>query len=59
MPNADGGFSASVTHAAPSVRQEYFRPQRKIRMLAHGVTMNAMASEKNIAALEPMGIGRM
>ncbi len=30
-----------------------------MRMLAHGVTMNAMASEKNIAALEPIGIGRM
>ena len=30
-----------------------------MRMAAHGVTMNAMPSEKNIAALEPIGIGRM
>src|SRR5665213_1422792 len=42
-----------------SVRRAYLRPQRKIRMLAHGVTMNAMASENNIAALEPIGIGRI
>ena len=30
-----------------------------MRMLAHGVTMKAMVSEKNIAALEPIGIGRI
>ena len=31
----------------------------RIRMLAHGVTMNAMSMDQNIAALEPIGIGRM
>ena len=30
-----------------------------MRIDAHGVTMKAIASEKNIAALEPIGIGRM
>ena len=28
-------------------------------MLAHGVTMNAISSDQNMAALEPIGIGRM
>ena len=28
-------------------------------MEAHGVTMNAMASEKAMAALEPIGMGRI
>ena len=31
----------------------------KMRTAAHGVTMNEIASEKNIAALAPIGIGRM
>ena len=30
-----------------------------MRMLAHGVTMNAISGDQNIAALEPIGIGRM
>ena len=30
-----------------------------MRMLAHGVTMNAMSMDQNIAALDPIGIGRM
>ena len=33
--------------------------QRSTRTAAQGVTMNAMASEKSIAALAPMGMGRM
>ena len=44
---------------AATVRREYLRPQRRIRMAAQGVTMKAMASDQNIAALEPVGIGRM
>ncbi len=30
-----------------------------MRTAAHGVTMKEIASEKNIAALAPIGIGRM
>ena len=30
-----------------------------MRMAAHGVTMKEIASEKNIAALAPIGIGRI
>ena len=35
------------------------RPQRNTLMAAQGVTMKAMASDQNIAALDPMGMGRM
>ena len=31
---------------------EYFRPQRRMRIAAHGVTMKAMTSDQNIAALD-------
>jgi hypothetical protein len=30
-----------------------------MRIEAHGVTMNAISSDQNIAALAPIGIGRM
>ena len=43
----------------PLARLEYFQPERKIRILAQGLTMNAIAGEKNLAKLEPMGIGRI
>ena len=39
---------------APAVSEEYFLPQCKIRIEAQGVTINAIASEKSIAALEPI-----
>jgi hypothetical protein len=42
-----------------SVSEAYLFPSLKIRTAAHGVTMNAMASDQNIAALDPIGMGRM
>src|SRR5512135_1406201 len=47
------------SEALPAVSEEYFLPQCKIRIDAQGVTIKAIAREKNIAALEPMGIGRI
>ena len=34
-------------------------PDLRIRTAAHGVTMNATSREKSIAALAPIGMGRM
>src|SRR5450756_880053 len=49
----------STTRAAPPVSAEYFVPQRKMRIEAHGVTTKAMPSEKNIATPAPSGVGLM
>jgi hypothetical protein len=40
-------------------RRESSLSQRSIRTEAHGVTMKAISNDQNIAALAPIGIGRM
>ena len=43
----------------PSHIVRYFLPMRRMRIPAQGVTMNAISNDQNMAALEPIGIGRM